>query len=97
MKIDKKQIDHIAGLARLKLTDEEKDIYSNQLSDVLDYMDQLKEVDVDSVEPTAQITGTENVMRDDTIDGWSEDEIKNSLNQALARENSQVKTKRILN
>ena len=46
-------IDHVAHLARLALTPEEKAKFSSQLGDVLAYIDQLKTVDVTGVEPTA--------------------------------------------
>ncbi|MBU1160202.1 aspartyl/glutamyl-tRNA amidotransferase subunit C, partial [Patescibacteria group bacterium] len=45
MKLNQKQIQHIANLARLELTEEELKKYSNQLSDILSYINQLKEAD----------------------------------------------------
>jgi aspartyl-tRNA(Asn)/glutamyl-tRNA(Gln) amidotransferase subunit C len=57
MKLDKKQIKHIANLSKLKLSDKELEKYGSQLSDVLGYIDQLKEVDVSDTVPTAQVTG----------------------------------------
>lgn len=67
MKLSKEQVEHIASLARLKLTEEEKDKYSEQLSAILDYMGKLQSVDTSRVEPTSQVTGLANVMRDDEI------------------------------
>lgn len=67
-KLDIKQIEHIAKLSRLELTDEEEKLYSEQLSSVLDYVEQLKEVDTENVEPTSNITGLKNVMRADEIE-----------------------------
>ena len=63
MSLSKEQIEHIAKLARLELTEEELDKYGGQLSDILNYIDQLKEVDVAGVLPTAQVTGMENIFR----------------------------------
>ena len=63
MQLSKEEIQHIAKLARLELTDKELEKYGGQLSAVLNYIDQLKEVDVKGVEPTAQVTGLENVLR----------------------------------
>lgn len=66
-KLDLEQIEHIAKLSKLELTAEEKDKYSRELSSVLDYVEQLSEVDTDNVEPTANITGLSNVFRSDEV------------------------------
>lgn len=55
----------MAKLARLGLTSEEIAKFQTQLSSILDYVGQLNEVDTDGVEPTAQVTGLVNVMRED--------------------------------
>ncbi|HEX8762262.1 MAG TPA: Asp-tRNA(Asn)/Glu-tRNA(Gln) amidotransferase subunit GatC [Candidatus Saccharimonadales bacterium] len=57
----------LARLARLDLTDEEVEVYRKELSQVLDYVAQLDDVDVTGLEPTSQVTGLKNVMREDTI------------------------------
>lgn len=62
MKID---IDHVAKLANLPLSDEEKKKFEKQLDQILDYISQLNEVDTQKVEPTSQVTGLENVTRED--------------------------------
>lgn len=66
-KLDISQIEHIAKLSRLELSGEEKELYREQLSSVLDYVEQLSEVDTENVEPTANITGLENVLAEDNI------------------------------
>ena len=58
-------IDHIAKLARIALTAEEKARFSEQLGDVLAYVAQLKEVDIAGVEPTAHAFPVTNVWADD--------------------------------
>ncbi len=58
-------IDHIAKLARIALTDEEKARFSEQLGDVLAYIEQLKEVDVSGVEATAHAFPLYNVWDED--------------------------------
>jgi aspartyl-tRNA(Asn)/glutamyl-tRNA(Gln) amidotransferase subunit C len=63
--ITKKEVQHIAGLARIGLSEKEVEKYSKNLSSTLDWVEQLKEVDVTGVEPTAHITGLENVTRED--------------------------------
>lgn len=66
-KLDIKQIEHIAKLSRLKLTEEEELLFSEQLSSVLDYVEQLKEIDTKDVNPTANVTGLSNVFRRDQV------------------------------
>jgi aspartyl-tRNA(Asn)/glutamyl-tRNA(Gln) amidotransferase subunit C len=65
VKLSKQQVEHVAKLARLGLTPKEVEKFQTQLSNILDYVEQLNEVDTDAVEPTAQVTGLQNVMRED--------------------------------
>ena len=58
-------IDHVANLARLALTPEEKATFSQQLGDVLHHIEQLSKVDVSGVEPTAHAFAVYNVWQDD--------------------------------
>ncbi len=58
-------IDYVANLARIALTDEEKERFSGQLGQVLEYIEKLDTVDVSGVEPTAHAFPLENVWRDD--------------------------------
>jgi aspartyl-tRNA(Asn)/glutamyl-tRNA(Gln) amidotransferase subunit C len=67
-KLSKKEVENIAKLARLELTDDEIKTYSEQLSDILGYVDQLQEVDTENVEITSQVTGLSNVMREDKVE-----------------------------
>jgi aspartyl-tRNA(Asn)/glutamyl-tRNA(Gln) amidotransferase subunit C len=96
MQLSREEIQHIANLARLNLTEEELDKYGSQLSDILSYIDQLKEVDVTGVEPTAQVTGLENVWRADEPEDWDKEELEESFRQAPAFESGQYKVKRVL-
>jgi len=96
MKLSKKEIGHIANLARLELSEAELKTYGSQLSDILSYIDQLQEVDTSDVLPTAQVTGLENVMRADEIEDWDESEREAALNQAPEIDGRQVKVKRVL-
>jgi len=65
MDIDIKQIEQVATLSRIKLTDEEKDIFREQLTDILGYIEKLKELDTDDVQPMAYATSIKNVFRED--------------------------------
>lgn len=62
MKID---VSHIAKLANLPLTNEEKKKFQKQLEETLSYIESLNEVDTENVEPTSQVTDLENVLRED--------------------------------
>lgn len=62
MKID---VTHVAKLANLPLTDEEKKKFEKQLSSILEYIEKLNEVGTKDVEPASQVTGLENVTRED--------------------------------
>jgi aspartyl-tRNA(Asn)/glutamyl-tRNA(Gln) amidotransferase subunit C len=67
MATDRIDVRHVARLARLALTDDEVVRYGNQLEDLLQHVDQLKELDTDAVAATAQVIAARNVMRDDTL------------------------------
>jgi aspartyl-tRNA(Asn)/glutamyl-tRNA(Gln) amidotransferase subunit C len=62
---EKLNIDHVARLARLELTREEKERFEQQLGDVLHHITQLSKVDVSGVEPTAHAFPLFNVWQDD--------------------------------
>ncbi len=96
MKLSQEEIKHIAKLARLELTEEELLKYGEQLSAVLDYIDQLKEVNVEGVEPTAQVTGLVDVWREDRVRDCPETEREAALYEAPELEGRQVKVKRVL-
>lgn len=63
MKID---VSHVAKLANLPLTKEEEKKFGKQLGEILSYIEKLNEVDTKNVESTSQVTGLENVTREDT-------------------------------
>jgi aspartyl-tRNA(Asn)/glutamyl-tRNA(Gln) amidotransferase subunit C len=96
MQLSKQEIQKVANLARLELSDEELIKYGGQLSHILSYIDMLKEVDTDDVEPTAQVTGLANVFREDEIDEWNEQEREAALFGAPELEDHMVKVKRVL-
>jgi aspartyl/glutamyl-tRNA(Asn/Gln) amidotransferase, C subunit len=63
--ISRAEVEHVAHLARLGLTDAEIDLLQTQLSRILQAIEALREVDTSTVGPTAQVIALENVMRDD--------------------------------
>ena len=73
-------VEKIALLARLALTEEEKVLYQHQLSAVLDYVEQINELDLAGVEPTTHAVARHNV--------WREDEVNSALTPAEALANT---------
>lgn len=59
------EVSHIAKLARLGLDEREKEKFAKELAAILEFVEKLKEVDTQDIEPTAQITGLQNVSRPD--------------------------------
>ena len=63
--IERDQVLHVARLARLRLTEEEIDRMTRELSTILDHIDKIGELDLDGVEPTSHVVELENVLRED--------------------------------
>ena len=63
--IDREQVLHVAKLARLRLTDEEDDRMSRELSAILEAVENINELDLEGVEPTTHVVPLENVLRED--------------------------------
>jgi aspartyl-tRNA(Asn)/glutamyl-tRNA(Gln) amidotransferase subunit C len=63
--LSQKEVEHIAELAKLQLTDDEKSLYAEQLSAILDYADRLQQLDTDSVPPMTSAVPLDTVLRDD--------------------------------
>jgi len=68
MSLTPAEVEHIAELARLSLTDGEKTLYRDQLSDILDYAAILQQVDTSATSPTATVLALRNVMRPDQVE-----------------------------
>ena len=64
MKLSREQVEHIAQLARLALSEEEKALYQGQLSAILDYFERLQELDTEAIPPTATVLPLRSVMRE---------------------------------
>ena len=65
MKLSREEVEHIAELARLALSEEELELYQEQLSDILEHFDRLQELDTEAIEPTATVLPLRSVMRPD--------------------------------
>ena len=63
--IDRDQVLHVARLARLRLTEDEVERMSGELSTILDHIEKIGELDLEDVEPTSHVIQLENVLRED--------------------------------
>jgi aspartyl-tRNA(Asn)/glutamyl-tRNA(Gln) amidotransferase subunit C len=66
-KLTKEEVEHIAKLSKLRLTSAENELYREQLSGILEHVEQLSKVDTDKTEITANVTGLKNITREDKI------------------------------
>ena len=65
MKISRQEVEHVAKLARLELSEQEQEKLTDQLSNILTYVEKLNELDTGGVEPTSHVLDIRNVMRED--------------------------------
>ena len=80
MSISAEEVGYIAALARLRFSEDEKEVLATQMNSILDYMAKLNELDTSSVEPMSHVLDVHNVFRDDeSIQRISHDEaLKNA-------------------
>lgn len=67
MKITGKDVEHVAMLARLAITEDEKELFTEQLNVILEYVDQLNALDTENIVPTSHVIPMQNVMREDEV------------------------------
>lgn len=81
--INKEQVKHVANLARLEISEQEAEMFTEQLSSIIKFAEQLNEIDTDGIEPTTHVLDLKNVMRKDEPRQWitREDALKNAPDQ----------------
>ena len=94
MSITKDNVLHVAGLARLELSEGEVEKYEAELNDVLKFMDKLNELDTQGIEPTAHVLEINNVFREDIVE--ESFEVEDILSNAPDREDDYFKVPSIL-
>ncbi|TWJ17545.1 Asp-tRNA(Asn)/Glu-tRNA(Gln) amidotransferase subunit GatC [Geobacter argillaceus] len=67
MKITREQVQHVARLARLSLSDDEVAMFTGQMADILAYVEKLNELNTDGIVPTSHAVPMENAFRDDVV------------------------------
>ncbi|MDD3852999.1 MAG: Asp-tRNA(Asn)/Glu-tRNA(Gln) amidotransferase subunit GatC [Syntrophomonadaceae bacterium] len=94
MALTSKEVEHLAILSRLALTDEEKALFAGQMNDILEFADKFNQLDTDNVEPMVYVLPANNVFREDeVIPGPTRDEL---LTNASAVEEGYFKVPKIL-
>jgi aspartyl/glutamyl-tRNA(asn/gln) amidotransferase, C subunit len=92
--ISTSDIQHLASLSSLALADDEVDGLRQDLENIIGYIEQLGELDTAGVEPTYQVTGLENVWREDEVQpGIPAEKL---LEMAPEKQNNQVKVPQVL-
>lgn len=94
MGITVNDVNHVANLARLELSAEEKEQFTEQLNAILKYVEKLNELDTSEVEPTSHVLPLANVMREDVVrPSWPVDKV---LAEAPESEDGQFKVPAVL-
>jgi aspartyl-tRNA(Asn)/glutamyl-tRNA(Gln) amidotransferase subunit C len=94
VKITKEQVEHVANLARLNLTEEEKEQMTTDMEAIIEFANRINEIDIDNINPTAHIIPVNNVFREDEINlSFSRDEL---LSNAPNKENGCFSVPRIV-
>jgi len=84
LNISKEQVEYVARLARLELTEEEKEKYTQQLNSILGYVRMLEKLDTSAVEPLAHVLPLQNVFRpDETGECLTPDEVLDNAPERL--------------
>lgn len=94
-KLSKDDVLKLARLSRLRLSEDEIAQFQGEISEILNFVEQLSEVDTAGLEPTSQVTGLTNVMRKDEIIDYGTTR-EGLLKNAPAVEKKQFKVKRVL-
>lgn len=94
MSVSLDEVRHLAALSEIQLSDSELESLTTDIDNIVGYINQLDELDTDQVKPTFQLTGLQNVWRDDKIEPQLSRE--KLLNLAPDTENNQVKVPKVL-
>lgn len=94
MSVSLDEVRHLATLSEINLTDDELTSLATDIDNIVDYINQLDELDTDGVEPTFQLTGLHNVWREDKIEPQLPRE--KLLELAPESEDNQVKVPKVL-
>lgn len=94
MSVTRKDVEHVANLARLELSEQEQERLTEQMNAILKYVEKLGELDTDNVEPTTHVLPVSNVMREDGV--RPSVGVENALRNAPDEEGGQFKVPAVL-
>ena len=94
--ISKQQVEHMAKLARIELTEKEKKKFQKELSSILDYVEKLNNVNAKDIESIKQITGLKDVMREDEVQSPKPKVQSKLLKNAPSKKDDYIKVPKIL-
>ena len=94
MPLNREQVEHIASLARIGLTNEEIEVFRQQLSDVLEQFQVLADLDTTAIEPTGHAVDLRGVLREDGAEGSLT--LEEALSNAPRREGEFIRVKAVL-
>jgi aspartyl-tRNA(Asn)/glutamyl-tRNA(Gln) amidotransferase subunit C len=94
-KLSKDDVLKLASLSRLALTEDELQAFVDEISEILQYVQQLQSVDVTDIRPTNQVTGLTNVMREDAVIDYGY-RASDMLKNVPQTEDNQLKVKRMI-
>jgi aspartyl-tRNA(Asn)/glutamyl-tRNA(Gln) amidotransferase subunit C len=92
--LSKKEVEHVAWLAHIELSDREKTLFTEQFNEILDYFKKIDEVDTEGVEPTYHVLDLTNVSRKDRTEPSLTTE--EALENAPKKEKNFIKAPRIV-
>ena len=93
-RITKDDVEHIGWLARIDISENDKDLFAGQLNSILEYFQLLDEIDTENVEPTHHVLDIYNVFREDASGkGIDQDD---ALGNAPKKEDDYFKSPRII-
>ncbi|MFH1715030.1 MAG: Asp-tRNA(Asn)/Glu-tRNA(Gln) amidotransferase subunit GatC [Elusimicrobiota bacterium] len=94
MALTKKDVEHVAKLARLGISEKEKEMFTSQIGAILGYIDKLNKLNTDGIKPTAQVIDSGNALREDELAEPNDNE--KLLRNAPEREGSFFKVKKVI-
>jgi aspartyl-tRNA(Asn)/glutamyl-tRNA(Gln) amidotransferase subunit C len=91
------EVKKLAKLSHLKLNEQEAEKYQAELNAILGYVEQLQSVDIEGLEPTYQVSGNKNVVREDVVDqSLYQTTLQKLMSNAPGQIDGQLKVKKVL-
>ena len=95
-KITLDEVKKVAWLARIKISQEEAEKFSGELSDILGYVEQLSEVNTEGIEPISQVTGLVNILREDISEDFDKEMRRELVERAGEKKGDYIKVKSVM-